>query len=162
MRIVQVGMGGFGRDWAEKVVPTVSEVKPVGYVDMSPAALTTLVESGLASEAMCFSALPDAIEATSPDAVLVTANLPGHVPCVRTALEAGKHVLVEKPFAPSVAEALEVVELAAERELTVMVSQNYRFFPAVRAVRALVAGGELGALHTINIDFRRPVRKRSP
>lgn len=161
MRIVQVGMGGFGRDWAAKVLPSVPEVKVVGHVDVAPESLALVIEKGIASESMCYSDISEAIEATSPDALLVTANLPGHVPAVRAGLEAGKHVLVEKPFAPSVEEAHEIIDLAAERGLTVMVSQNYRFFPAVRAVRQLMKSGELGALQAINLDFRRPARKRT-
>lgn len=154
-------MGFFGRDWASEVIPPVPEVKVVGHVDTSPEALTTVVESGIAPASMCFTSLPEAMEATSPDAILVTASLPGHVPSTRAALEAGRHVLVEKPFAPSVAEALELVELAEARGSTLMVSQNYRHFPAVRAVRALVEAGELGTLHAVNVDFRRTPWPRS-
>lgn len=161
MRLLQVGMGGWGRDWASTVVPAVPEVEPVGYVDTAPESLTTLVESGLAADAMCFSSTAEAIAATSPDAVLVTASLPGHVPAVRAALEAGLHVLVEKPLAPSMKEARAIVELAAERKLTMMVSQNYRFQPAVRAVRKIVREGVLGPLNSITIDFRRASAKRT-
>lgn len=87
--------------------------------------------------------------------MLVTASLVGHVPAAVTALEAGKHVLIEKPFAPSVAEAKELVALAAARDRTVAVSQNYRFFPAVQVVHELVAAGTLGDLHAVEIDFRQ-------
>lgn len=160
MRLLQIGMGGWGRDWASTVVPAVPEVKPVGYVDTSPASLTTLVDQGLAAKSLCFSSPDEAIVATSPDAVLVTANLPGHVPGVRAALDAGLPVLVEKPFAASVQEAREVVDLAAERGLTLMVSQNYRFHPAVHAVRELTREGSLGTLNAISVDFRRTTAKR--
>ena len=82
----------------------------------------------------------------------------------KTALEGGKHVLVEKPFAPSVAEAREAVDLAESLGLTLMVSQNYRFFPAVRAVQQLMSEDRLGPLLHIDLDFRRhspPSRTRS-
>ena len=62
-----------------------------------------------------FTSLAAAIEAVDAEAVLVTANLPGHVPLALEALRAGKHVLLEKPFAPSLDEARKVVELAEER-----------------------------------------------
>lgn len=161
MRLVQVGLGRWGRDWATNVVPALrGEVEPVGYVDLDPTALEELTGSDPAVQQKCFPSLEQAISATDPDAVLVTANLPGHVPAVREALQAGRHVLVEKPFAPSIAEGQEVTELARDRGLALMVSQNYRFFPAVREVQRIVAAGELGALLTINIDFRRNARKR--
>jgi len=158
IRIVQVGIGGFGSSWASEVMPSVPEVEAVGYVDMSSAALKEVVASGLATEDDCFGTLAEAIAATDPDAVLVTTNLPGHAPVVTEALEAGRHVLVEKPFASSLPEARKLVDLAAARRLTVAVSQNYRFFPAVRAVQAVVASGKLGRLLSIDVDFRKPVR----
>jgi predicted dehydrogenase len=155
MRVLQVGMGGWGRNWTERVVPQVSAVELVGYVDSNPAVLTTAQEQGLVATKDCYISLSEALEKTDPDAVLVTAALSGHVPIARQALEAGKHVLVEKPFAPSVREGAELVELAERRHLTLMVSQNYRFRPAVRAVQDIVSAGTLGALHTVNIDFRK-------
>ena len=158
VRIVQVGIGGFGSSWATEVVPSVPEVEAVGYVDLSAPALAALVEAGTGSADICFDSLDEALAATDPDAVLVTTNLPGHAPVVTAALSAGRHVLVEKPFAASIPEAQALVDLAAERGLTVAVSQNYRFFPAVRAVQALVQAGELGRLLSIDVDFRKSVR----
>ena len=87
--------------------------------------------------------------------MLITANLPGHVPLAVEALRAGKHVLLEKPFAPSVAEARQVVELAAQLDRVLMISQNYRFFPAVQTVRDLLRSGSLGEVGAVSVDFRR-------
>lgn len=155
MRLVQVGLGRWGSNWAASIVPRVPEVDPVGYVDVNQRALGDIVAAGVARTDQTFGSIDAAIAATKADAVLVTANLPGHTPAVTAALEAGVHVLVEKPFAPSVSEAQALVELAAGRGLTLMVSQNYRFHPAVRAVQSLVRSGRLGELHTVNVDFRK-------
>jgi predicted dehydrogenase len=152
--MLQVGLGNWGRYWARRMIPLVREVEPAGWVDLDPRSLELAVEQlGIPAE-RCYTSLSEALTAVDPDAVLVTASLPGHVPAVREALEADRHVLVEKPFAPTMAEARALVELAAARERVLMVSQNYRFFPAVRAVVQLVRGGELGALHEVEIDFR--------
>lgn len=155
MRIVQVGLGGFGRNWAQEMIPQVPEVEVVGTADVSEASRQRAVEAGLAKADTCFATTEQAIEATDPDAVLVTASLVGHVPAVRAALQAGKHVMVEKPFAPTVAEGQELVDLAESSGLVLAVSQNYRFFPAARAVRQFVAEGSLGELHAVEIDFRQ-------
>jgi predicted dehydrogenase len=64
-------------------------------------------------------------------------------------------VLLEKPFAPSLAAAWRMVDMAAARNLVLMVSQNYRYFPAPRAIAALVRESALGPLHEVSIDFRR-------
>ncbi len=155
MRILQVGLGGFGRDWARHVFPRVPEVEIVGTADVSEAARSLAIDAGLTSADRCFAGIEEALEATDPEAVLVTASLVGHVPAARAALQSGRHVLVEKPFAPSVAEAKELVELADAQGLVVAVSQNYRFFPAVQRVQQIVAERELGDLHAVDLDFRQ-------
>lgn len=155
MRIVQVGLGGFGRDWAKNVIPQVPEVEIVGTADVFAGSRALAIAAGLTTVEDCYETVEAAIEATNPEAVLVTASLVGHVPAARTALEHGLHVLIEKPFAPSVQEAKELIALADAKGLTVAVSQNYRFFPAVKAVRQIVAEQTYGELHAVGLDFRQ-------
>lgn len=155
IRIVQVGMGGWGRSWSRRIVPQVTGVEAVAWVDPVPAALTLAQTEGGVPANRCFSALEEALHAVEADAVLITAALPGHVPTALTALAAGKHVLIEKPFAATVADARRVVVEAEKRQRVLMVSQNYRFFPAVQAVKSLVREGTLGATGHVTVDFRR-------
>lgn len=155
LRIVQVGLGGWGRDWAEHVIPEVPEVELAGYVDSDPRALARLREEVRVGSERCFLSLQEAITATKPEAVLVTATLPGHAPVTQAALEAGLHVLVEKPFVATLDVARQLVRLAAAQRRVLMVSQNYRFFPAARKVAQLVQESRLGKLHEVSIDFRR-------
>ena len=63
-----------------------------------------------------------------------------------TLLEAGKHVLVEKPIAPTIAEADELIALAAERGLVLAVGHVERFNPAVRELRRLIDEGRIGSI----------------
>jgi predicted dehydrogenase len=155
LRVIQVGFGPHGRGWAKQVIPEITEVDVVGYVDSDPYALDALRETAHVPAELCFESLREAIATTEPQALLNTTALPGHVPVTESALEAGLHVLLEKPFAPSMAAARGLVELAAAKRLVLMVSQNYRFFPAPRAIAALVHGSGLGKLHEVSIDFRR-------
>jgi predicted dehydrogenase len=150
-----VGLGPHGRGWAKQVIPEVTEVDVVGYVDSDPYALDGLREVANVPADRCFESLREAIAATQPEALLNTTALPGHVPVTEAALEAGLHVLLEKPFAPSVAAAHRLVDMAAARNLVLAVSQNYRYFPAPRAIAALVRESALGPLHEVSIDFRR-------
>lgn len=155
VRLVQVGLGGFGQSWASQVVTRVPGARLVACVDTDPDALeTALGQTGLPPDRM-YSGLPAALEDLECDAVLVTAPVGAHVPSALAALQAGKHVLVEKPFASTVSEAQEAVDLAQAQGLTLMVSQNYRFFPAVRAVAGLVEGGEYGQVDAVHVDFRQ-------
>jgi len=155
LRIAQVGLGTHGRGWARRVIPDVGEVELVAYVDSDPHALDLLRQELNPRPGMVFESLREAITATKPEAILNTTALPGHVPVTRAALEAGLHVLVEKPFAPSIGAAQELVDVAARAGLVLMVSQNYRYFPAPRAIAALVREQSLGRLHEVSIDFRR-------
>lgn len=155
LRLIQVGLGPHGRNWARRVVPEVSEVEVVAYVDKDPNALDALrAEAGVPAE-LCFESLKEAVEATQPQALLNTTALSGHVQVTWAALEAGLHVLVEKPFAPNLATAEELVEAAKVRRLVLMVSQNYRYFPAPRIIASMVHESALGKLFEVSIDFRR-------
>src|SRR2546423_5781012 len=89
LRVLQVGLGGWGRDWAHRIIPAIPEVQVVGYVDPDPSALARLRDEVPATPAQCFLTLERAIEVTSPEAVLVTATLPGHAPLTTAALAAG-------------------------------------------------------------------------
>jgi predicted dehydrogenase len=155
IRLLQVGLGDWGRDWAWRVIPDVEDIDVVGYVDSNPAALDLLRKALPASKDLQFESLHEAIAATRPEAILITATLPSHAPIASTAIEAGLHVLVEKPFAPGVAVAEELVRAAAAANLVLMVSQNYRFFPAARIAKRLVEESVLGEPYEIAIDFRR-------
>lgn len=88
---------------------------------------------------------------------LVVVNTPNnlHVEHVRKALLAGKHVLVEKPFAPTVEDAVELYALAAEKGLKLLPYQNRRYDTDFLAVREVVESGVLGSLIEVHIRFDR-------
>ena len=159
LRLVQVGMGGWGRDWAKHVLPKVPQVEVVAHVDAAAQVLADAQAAVGFPDGTAFASLSQALNVVEADAVLVTVPLAAHVAVAIEALEAGKHVLVEKPFAPSVADAQRVVDAADAAGLKLMVSQNYRNFPAPRAVAELIAGGELGPVGTVHVDFRRNYNK---
>jgi predicted dehydrogenase len=83
------------------------------------------------------------------DAVVVATPPSTHYQLVRRALEAGKHVLVEKPLATCTEEASELIEIAAERGLVVMPGHTFVYSPAVNKVRDLIREGVLGDIYFI-------------
>jgi predicted dehydrogenase len=133
----------------------VPEATLTGCVDARPEARAEVVGRGLTAATNCFASLDEALDNLEVSAVLVTTDLPSHIPVVEAALRANRHVLVEKPFAPSVASAQEVVSLAEQRGLTLVVSQNYRYYPAVRAAQQFRREANLGRLLHIDLDFRK-------
>jgi predicted dehydrogenase len=153
--MLQVGLGPHGRNWARQVLPDIRDVDVRGFVDIDPNALDLLRQQANVPASRCYESFREAISETQPQAVLVTTSLPSHATVVRASLEAGLHVIVEKPFAPDLETARELVDLADSRGLALMVSQNYRYFPAPRAIASLVRENALGQLFEISIDFRR-------
>ncbi|EFH84242.1 Gfo/Idh/MocA family protein [Ktedonobacter racemifer] len=154
LRLIQVGLGGIGGHWFRTVLNSNTEVEVVAWVEIVEEALQRAIEKWPLPQERCFSSLEAALEAYEADAVLITASLAGHVPSARTALLAGKHVLMEKPFAPTIQEARELVTLAQEQQRILMISQNYRFFPRALAARQYVQEKTLGELGTVTVDFR--------
>ncbi|ACB73628.1 Gfo/Idh/MocA family protein [Opitutus terrae] len=88
------------------------------------------------------------------DAVYIPLPNHLHVPWTRRALEAGKHVLCEKPIALTAAEAIELVAAAARfPRQKVMEAFMYRFHPQWQKTRELVLGGAIGELRTVHAHF---------
>jgi len=154
VRLIHVGLGGWGRNWEEVALPRVPAIERVAFVDADPDVLAKAREALDLPAERCFSSLQEAFSAVEADAVLATVALPAHVPVAMEALAASKHVLVEKPFAATVAEARTVVDEADQRGLTLMVSQNYRFFPAAKLAAQLVQDQILGPVGVVHLDFR--------
>lgn len=86
------------------------------------------------------------------DALDICAPPDQHAPVAHAAIEAGRHVLVEKPFALSLDECRELIAAAEGAGLTLMVAQNQRFLPTHQAARAIVASGELGEIRAARTD----------
>ena len=84
------------------------------------------------------------IQDSSIDAVVVATPVNTHYPLARQALEAGKHVLVEKPFVTEMDQADNLNRLAADNGLTLMVGHTFEYTAAVNRVRELLAEGAIG------------------
>jgi predicted dehydrogenase len=83
------------------------------------------------------------------DAVMVATPPRTHYALASRALQAGKHVLVEKPLATSVTDAVDLIELAEERELVLMPGHTFLYSPPVVKVRELLVSGALGNAYFI-------------
>jgi predicted dehydrogenase len=86
---------------------------------------------------------------TAPDIDVVAVITPvwTHFEFAKAALENGKHVFVEKPFTTNTAQAEELIELAARKNLRIMVDHTFLFTGAVRKIRQLIDEGALGKLY---------------
>jgi predicted dehydrogenase len=83
-------------------------------------------------------------------AVAIATPAATHFDLVRSALEAGKHVMVEKPLTPSAAEAEKLAALAHRSGLVLMCDHTYCYTPAVQRIRELIRGGEIGEVQFVD------------
>ncbi|MBQ7895475.1 MAG: Gfo/Idh/MocA family oxidoreductase [Oscillospiraceae bacterium] len=90
--------------------------------------------------------------------VVVSAPDPFHVPYAKQILNAGKHALIEKPFATNSKDAAEVFALAKEKGLVCMPNQNRRFDADFMAVKEVIKSGKLGDLVRLesHYDYYKP------
>ncbi len=155
LRMIQVGLGNWGRNWYQYVLHQNPEVTVVAFVDAVESSREIAQKTlGLPAEQV-FASLEEALTHVPCDAVLITASLAGHTPVALTALQAEKHVLVEKPFTSTLDEARQIIKTVEQTGRLLMVSQNYRYHPAVQAVREIIRKRELGPVGNVYIDFRR-------
>lgn len=152
---IKVGVAGCGY-WGSKhlrVVDELPESELAAICDPNAAQLKkAAARYGGALPTQSF----DELLASGVEAVVVATPANTHFPLVRQALLAGRHVLVEKPMAASTEEALELVHLAEERGLTLMVGSTFLYSAPVRFLRELVQGGGLGRplyIHSARLNF---------
>jgi predicted dehydrogenase len=89
----------------------------------------------------------DVLRAPDIDAVAIVTPVWTHFDLAKAALENGKHVFVEKPFTSNSAQASELIELAARKNLRIMVDHTFLFSGAVRKIKQLVDDGTVGPLY---------------
>lgn len=93
-------------------------------------------------------ARPDGIEAVS----IVTPNHM-HAPAAKAFLQAGIHVICDKPITTTVGEAQELVDLVKETGKVFVLTHNYTGYPMIRQARAMVAAGELGDIRLVQVEY---------
>lgn len=154
MQLIQIGLGDFGRSWVQ-VVRGAPGVELTAIVDPSPSARSWAVEELGMPKELCFEGLDEALAVTDADAVLVVTPEHTHFTVALSALDAGKHVLVEKPLTTTLEDAKLLIDKAARGNRILMASQNYRYRPAARTVQRLVAEGAIGELVSAKVVCRR-------
>jgi predicted dehydrogenase len=93
------------------------------------------------------------VKRTDVDIVLVATTNDSLAPVTLGAIEAGKHVLVEKPAARSVAEIGPLLEAAKKHDVRIRVGFNHRYHPALRKAREIVSGGGVGDLMFVRARY---------
>ena len=141
------GVIGYGY-WGPNVVRNLDHIegsKVVAVSDKSAAALKRVAKSYPGVAVSQDSA--DVISSPDVDAVAVVTPVWTHYELTKAALENGKHVFVEKPFTSNAAQAEELIDLAARKNLKIMVDHTFLFTGAVKKIGELLDDGTLGKIY---------------
>jgi len=145
--MVKLGIIGYGY-WGPNIVRNFSghqDCKVVAVCDKNPVALARVLIQH--PNVRLTTEVDDIVTSSEIDAVAIVTPVSYHYELAKKALENGKHVFVEKPFAATSAQAEELVELAERKNLLIMVDHTFLFTGAVRKMKQLIDEGVLGPLY---------------
>jgi predicted dehydrogenase len=166
IRTLVVGVGTRGRHWVRLAHEEPLAV-PVGYVDPRSEALAWVQERYDEPVERCFSTLMAALQATSPELVILATPPIGRLEDVQAIFEAGCDLLAEKPLTLDFAETVEIVRTAEEAGRRLMVGLNFRYLPTTVRAKELMRD-ELGRpsfarfIYWRHRDGRRPGINKYP
>jgi len=145
--MITFGVVGYGY-WGPNIVRNLGqleEAEVVAVCDKSPASRRRVQKAHpavhLTDDCAELMSNPDI------DAIAVVTPVWTHYEIAKSALQSGKHVFVEKPFTSNSAQAEELIELAASKNLKIMVDHTFLFTGAVRKIRQVLQDNTLGKLY---------------
>ncbi len=145
--MVRIGVIGYGY-WGPNLVRNFAEVpdtQVLAVADMNSARLQVASRRYPGVQAVVD--YRDLLKNPDIDAVAISTPVSTHFPLAMEALQAGKHVLVEKPMTADTEQAQRLIDEAARRNLVLMVDHTFVYTGAVRKIRELINGGTLGDVY---------------
>ena len=146
---LKIGIIGAGY-WGPNLVrnfSTCPQTEVIAVCDANPQRLEAIGRNW--PHAKLVASVDELIE-LKPDAVAIATPVSTHFPIASRCLEAGLHVLVEKPLAATTSEAQALVDLAERKGKVLMVDHTYLFGNPVRMIRKFIDSGELGDLYYVD------------
>jgi predicted dehydrogenase len=150
----RIGVAGAGSWSAIAHIPAVIEspfAVLAGIADPDPARLKATGD--LFGVALRCSTHRELIQLGQLDALIIATPHTTHYPLARDALDAGLHVLVEKPFTVRSSDARELISRATQQDLNIVVGYTTQFTPAAILAHEMVGAGELGELSLLSTLF---------
>ena len=145
--MVKFGVIGYGY-WGPNVVRNLDRLETaevVAVCDKSPAARKKIAKAY--PDVLVTDDSAELMSSPDIDAIAVVTPVWTHYELAKAALLNGKHIFVEKPFTSNAAQAQELIELAAQRNLKIMVDHTFLFTGAVTKIKQLLDDGSLGKLY---------------
>jgi predicted dehydrogenase len=148
LRFAVIGWGYWGPKIARNL-DGLSQVSVTMVADMDERRLASI---NVGQPWIRTTTLADDVFNSDVDGVVIATPVRTHYQLAKTALLHGKHVLVEKPLTTCVAEAEELVALAKELKLTLMVGHTFEYSPAVNELRKLIQNGDMGKVYCVETE----------
>ncbi|QQA43820.1 Gfo/Idh/MocA family protein [Pelagovum pacificum] len=156
MRAVMVGCGAMSNGWLKAIreTPALNErVDMVGFVDLDETAAKRQASEYGYTSAVTGSDLEAVIAEAKPDAVFDLVIPGARRKVAAQALNAGCHVLSEKPMANTLPEAKELLQIAQDAGKMHVIIQNRRHLPGIRRLKDVIESGAIGELTALHADF---------
>jgi protoporphyrinogen oxidase/predicted dehydrogenase len=147
IRVGVIGLGYWGPNLARNIAD-LSEYELVALCDKRREALAPVARRH--PGARCVLSPADVLGDDTIDAVVIATSVGTHYQLARDALDAGKHVFVEKPLATSSAEVRDLMSRAADAGLVLMPGHTFLYSPPVRAIKELIDADELGEIYFVS------------
>ena len=147
MKTALIGLGGVARRIHLPALAKFREVELVGAVEPSQESIRLAGNAGPIPP--LFATIPEMLEKTKPDIVVIGTPPAMHHEHARAALEAGAHVFLEKPFVSSVEEADDLIAAARRAGRLLAVNNQYRYMTPYRETQRRLAAGEFGKAYQI-------------
>ena len=157
--MLRIGIAGCGRAARAHLDPWLrgGEVRVVGCADPDPQAARDLADQVAAHGPVpTFADHRELLAHAAPQALAICTPHRFHYRLAMDALQAGRHVFIEKPLSTNVQEAVDIVGLARARDRKVGVGHQYRLRPSLVAARRLLAEGAIGPLHLVTATLAAP------
>ena len=146
---LSVGLIGFGY-WGPNLARAIATSEGCELAAISDADAIRLERASRRyPDARAFTDPIEMVTATDISAVVIATPADTHFDLARRALAAGKHVLVEKPMARTMAEATELIRIAQAAQVVLMPAHVFLYNAAVRKVRHYIEAGELGEIYYV-------------
>ena len=145
--MVNFGVVGYGY-WGPNIVRNLVSLEEVSVLAVSDKLAPARARAQKAHPGIRVTAdTSEIIASTEIDVVAIITPVWTHFELAKAALENGKHIFVEKPFTSTSAQAEELIDLAATKNLKIMVDHTFLFTGAVRKIKQLLQEGALGKLY---------------
>jgi len=145
LKVAVIGLGNMGKHHVRNY-HNIENCQLVAVCDLKDGAAETYAEE---FNCNAYSSIHDMLDKEEIDALTITSPTSTHYEVAKMVIERGISVLIEKPIADNVEHATELIELAKQNNVTLMVGHIERFNPAVTALKNIIEAGELGDITSL-------------